>query len=55
MKSKYERKANLCYIHTVYIKREDVDIPKDVETWFDSSNYDLDRPGLEEKLLLKSC
>ena len=53
MKPKYERKAKLCYIHTVYIKREDIDIPKDVETWFDSSNYDLDTPWLEEKNVIE--
>ena len=30
----------------VYIKTEDnyIDIPKDVETRFDTSNYELDRP-----------
>ena len=35
----------------VYIKTEDnyIDIPKDVETRFDTSNYELDRPLSEGK------
>ena len=41
---------NLCYMDTdsfiVYIKTVDIysDIIKDVETKFDTSNYELDRP-----------
>ena len=44
--SKYEDRANLCYIDTntfiIYIKTEDFfeDISNDVEGWFDTSNYD---------------
>ena len=50
MKPKYGEKAKLCYMDTgsvkVYIKIEDiyVDIVKDVETRFDTSNYELERP-----------
>ena len=52
VKPKYGEKAlfkKLCYIDagsfTVYIKADDVykDIVGDVETRFDSSNYDLDK------------
>ena len=45
-KIKYDKKALLCYINTdsfiVYIKTVDVfkDIAKDVETGFDTSNYE---------------
>ena len=41
---------SLCYLNTdnfiVYIKTEDIygEISKDVETKFDTSNYELDRP-----------
>ena len=50
MKPKYGKKAKLCYMNTesfmVYIKTEDiyVDIAKDVETRYDTSNYELCRP-----------
>ena len=50
VKLKYSKKAKLCYVDTdssmVYIKTNDVykDIAKDVETRFDTSNYELDRP-----------
>ena len=43
------KKSKLCYIDTdyiiVYIKTEDlyIDIAKEVETWFDTSNYELER------------
>ena len=46
----YGKKAKLCYIGTdsfiVYIKTNDMykDIVEDVETRFDTSNYELDRP-----------
>ena len=49
-KRKYVEKAKLCYINKgsliVYIKTEDISsgITKDVETTFDTSNYELDRP-----------
>ena len=52
--------ANLCCIDTdifiIYIKIEDTysDIATDVETRFDTSNYDLDRPltkGKNNKLM----
>ena len=54
VKSKYGKKTKLCYMETdsflVYIKTDDVykDIAKDVETRFDTSNYELDRPFLQE-------
>ena len=50
LKPKYGEKAKLCYMDTdsfiVYIKTEDIykDIAEDVETRFDTSNYELDRP-----------
>ena len=49
MKSKYGEKARLCYMDTnsfiFYIKTKGIykDIAKDVETKFDTSNYELDR------------
>ena len=50
MKPKYGEKVKLCYMDTgsfiVYIKTKDiyVDIAKDVETRFGTSDYELDRP-----------
>ena len=50
VKPKYGEKVNFCYMDTnsfiVYIKTEDIykDIVEDVETRFDTSNYELDRP-----------
>ena len=50
VKPKYVEKANLYYMDTdsftVYIKADDIykDIAKDVETRFDISNYELNRP-----------
>ena len=48
---KYGEKARMCYIYKdisfiVYIKTDDIykDIAEDVETRFDTSNYELDRP-----------
>ena len=49
-KRKYNEKVKLCYMDTdsfiVYIKTDDIykDIAEDVETRFDTSNYELDRP-----------
>ena len=49
IKPKYGEKSKLCYVDTdsfiVYIKTEGiyVNIVKDVETRFDTSNYELDR------------
>ena len=49
VKPKYDKKAKMCYMDTesfiVYIKADDIykDIA-DVETRFDTSNYELDRP-----------
>ena len=47
---KYGEKARMSYIYTdisfiVYIKTDDIykDIAEDVETRFDTSNYELDR------------
>ena len=44
VKPKYGEKAKLCFI--VYIKTNDIykDIAEDVETRFDTSNYELDSP-----------
>ena len=56
VKPKYGEKAKLCNTETdnfiVYIKTEDihVDISKDIETRFDTSNYELDRPLSKEKI-----
>ena len=59
VKPKYVEKAKLCYMDTssfiVYIKTEDiyVEIAKDVETKFNTSNYELDRAlpkGKNEKV-----
>ena len=50
IKPKYVEKVKLCYMDTdsliVYIKTDDIykDIAEDVETRFDTSNYELDRP-----------
>ena len=50
IKPKYGKKAKLYYMDTdsfiVYIKTDDIykDIAEDVETRFDTSNYELDRP-----------
>ena len=50
MKPKYGKKAALCHMDTkslvVYKKVKDIllDIAKDVETRFDTSNYELERP-----------
>ena len=50
VKPKYCEKAKLCYMDTgsftVSIKIDDIykDIAEDVETRFDSLNYELDRP-----------
>ena len=54
VKPKYGKKAKkLCYMDTdsflVYIKTDDKDIPEDVLTRFDTSNYELDRPLPKEK------
>ena len=49
MKPKYGEKAKLCYMDgdsfIVYIKTDHIyeDIAEDVETRFDTSNYELDR------------
>ena len=50
VKPKYGEKAKLCYVDrdsfTVHKKTDDIDkdIAEDVETSFDTSNYELDRP-----------
>ena len=50
VKPKYGKKAKLCYMDTnsfiVCIETNDIynDIAKDIETRFDTSNYELDRP-----------
>ena len=55
VKPKYGEKTKLCYIDTdsfvVSIKADDIckDIPEDVETRFDTSNHELDRPFPKRK------
>ena len=54
-KTKIWWKRLLCYMDTnssiVYIKRDDIyeNVEQDVETWFDTSNYELDRPFPKEE------
>ena len=49
VKSKYGKKAKMCYMDTdsftVYIKADDIYkyIAENIETRFDTSNYELDR------------
>ena len=56
VKPKYVEKSKLCNMgkgsFIVYIKTKDIysDIAKDVETRFDTSIYELDRPLPEEKI-----
>ena len=56
MKPKYGEKANLCYMDTdsfiIYIETKDVyvDITKDNEAKFVTSNYELERPLPGEKI-----
>ena len=51
-KTKYEDRVKLCYTDTdsfiLHIKTKDFyeDINSDVEEWFDTSNYKIDRPLL---------
>ena len=55
VKPKYGEKVKLCYMNTdifiIYIKTDDInkDIVEDVETRFDTSNYELDRSLPREK------
>ena len=55
VKWKYDKKAKLYYMETdsffVYIKTDDIckEIAEDVETRFETSNYQLDRPLPKEK------
>ena len=55
VKPKYGEKTKLCYMDTdsfiVYIKTDDIckDIAEDVESRFDTSKYELDRPLPKEK------
>ena len=60
VKPKYDEKAKSCYIDTdsfiLYIKTDDTykDIVEDLETRFDTSNYELDRPlpkGKNKKII----
>ena len=50
IKLKYKDKAKLCYMDTdsfvIYVKAEDFyeDLANDIEKWFDTSNYDYNRP-----------
>ena len=60
IKPKYGEKVKLCYVDTgcfiVHVKTEDIykDIAEDVETRFDTSNVEIDRPlpmGKNEKVI----
>ena len=50
VKQLYGEKVELCYMDAetfiVYIKTDDIykDIAEDVQTWLDTSDYELDRP-----------
>ena len=54
-KHKYSEETKLCYMDTdsfiAYIKTDDIykDVVEDVESRFDTSNYELDRPLPKEK------
>ena len=56
VKPKYGKKAKLCYMETdsfiVYIKTDDIyqDIAEDVETRFDTSNYESECNSTERPL-----
>ena len=56
VKPKYDKNAKLCYIDTesfiVYVKTNDIfkDIAQDVETRFDTSNFEVDRPLPKAKM-----
>ena len=56
IKPKYDKKAKLCYMDTnifiVYIKTDDIyrGVTEDVETRFDTSNYELESNSLERPL-----
>ena len=55
VKPKYTEKAKLCYMDTdsliVYVKTDDIykDIAEDVQTRFDTPNFELDRPSSKGK------
>ena len=60
VKSKYGENAKLCYVNTdsfiVHVKTADIykDIAEEVETRFDTSNFEIDRPlpkGKNQKLI----
>ena len=60
IKPKYGEKVKLCYVDTgcfiVHVKTEDIykDIAEDVDTRFDTSNVEIDRPlpmGKNEKVI----
>ena len=51
-KHKYGEETKLCYMGFIaYIKTDDIykDVVEDVESRFDTSNYELDRPLPKEK------
>ena len=56
VKPKYGKKAKLCYMDTdsfiVYIKTDDIykDVADNVETRFDTSTYELEKPFLNGKI-----
>ena len=55
VKPRYEKKGKtMLYVYSfiVYIKTDDIykDIAEDVETRFDTSNYEFDRPLPKRKL-----
>ena len=56
VKSKYNENSTLCYMDRdsfiAHVKADDIykDIAEDVETRFDTSNFELDRPLPKEKI-----
>ena len=58
VKTKHGEKGKQCYMDTdiVYIKADDIYkyIAENVETGFDTSNYELDRPFPNGKKIKKS-
>ena len=55
-KAKYSENAKLCYIDTdifIVLVKIYKKIPEDVETTFDTSNFELDRPLPKGKKIIR--
>ena len=58
VKPKYSENAKLCYMSSdsliVHVKADDIykEITEDVETRFETSNFELDKPFLKEKIII---